>query len=79
MQVSIRVPPETSDRLKSLVEKTGKTKTALILEAIDEKYALKKEHSQLVRELAGWMSQAECDDLRHTVADFDKVDDRDWQ
>ena len=79
MQVSIRVPPEISDRLKSLVEKTGKTKTALILEAIDEKYALKKKHSQLVRELAGWMSQAECDELRNTVADFDKVDDRDWQ
>ena len=79
MQVSIRVSPETSTRLKSLAEKTGKTKTALIIEAIDEKYALKKNHSQLVRELAGWMSKAECDELRNAVADFHKVDDRDWQ
>ena len=79
MQLSLRVPQKTSDRLNALAEKTGKTKTALILEALDEKYALKKNRSQLVRELAGWMPPAECEVLRIAVADFDTVDDRDWQ
>ena len=79
MQVSLRVPPKTSARLKALAEKTGKTKTALIIEALDEKYALKKSRSQLVRELAGWMPAAECEGLRNAVADFNTVDDKDWQ
>lgn len=79
MQVSIRVSSETGARLKALAEETGKTKTALILEAINEKYALKKNRSQLVRELAGWMSPSECEELRRALADFDRVDDRDWQ
>lgn len=79
MQVSLRVPPEISNRLKRLAEKTGKTKTALILEAIDEKYAPKKERSQLIREIAGWMPRAESNALRKAVSDFDKVDDMDWQ
>ena len=79
MQVSLRVPPKTSARLKSLAEKTGKTKTALILEALDEKYAFRKNRSQLIRELAGWMPAAECEALRNAVADFDFVDDKDWE
>ncbi|MBC2741635.1 MAG: hypothetical protein HGJ93_00925 [Desulfosarcina sp.] len=62
-----------------MAEKTGKTRTALIIEALDEKYALKKNRSQLVRELAGWMPPAECEALRNAVADFDTVDDKDWQ
>lgn len=79
MQVSLRVPPETSARLESLAEKTGKTKTALILEALDEKYELVKDRSQLVRDLAGWMPKEECDDLRNVVAEFGAIDDMDWQ
>lgn len=78
MHVSLRVPPETSALLTSLAKKTGKTKTALIIEALEEKYALKKSRSQTVRDLAGWMSPEESDALRNAVADFDKVDDKDW-
>ncbi|MFH1983820.1 MAG: ribbon-helix-helix protein, CopG family [Pseudomonadota bacterium] len=79
MQVSLRVPPETSEQLESLAEKTGKTKTALILEALKEKYELVKDRTQLVRDLAGWMPVEECDALRTAVAEFDAVDDEDWQ
>lgn len=79
MQVSLRVPPETSERLKALAEKTGKTKTALILEALVEKYEPVTDRTQLVRDLAGWMPTAECDALRTAVAEFDAVDDEDWQ
>lgn len=79
MQISLRVPPKTSAFLKSLAEKTGKTKTALIIEALDEKYALQKSRSKLIRQLAGWMTAEECEILRNAVADFDTVDDKDWQ
>lgn len=77
MQVSVRVPPETSAQLESLAEKTGKTKTALIREALNERYELVKDRSQLVRDLAGWMPTEECDALRNAVAEFDAVDDED--
>lgn len=79
MQVSLRVPPKTSERLKSLAHDTGKTKTALILEALTEKYGPQKKRSQIVRDLAGWMSKAECEELRNSVEHFNKIDDEDWQ
>ena len=78
MQVSLRVPPKTSKRLKSLAAKTGKTKTALILEALDEKYEPKEDRSQLIRDLSGWMSKADCKELRETVAEFNTIHDEDW-
>lgn len=78
MQVSLRVPRETNERLSILAEKTGKTKTALILEALEEKYALKKDRANLIRNLAGWMSKVESDVLRNAVSDFDTVHDKDW-
>lgn len=78
MQVSLRVPRETNERLSILAEKTGKTKTALILEALEEKYALKKDRASLIRNLAGWMSKVESDALRNAVSDFDTVHDKDW-
>jgi hypothetical protein len=78
MQVSIRVSPETSALLTTLAKKTGRTKTASILEAVDEKYTSKKSRSQLVRELAGWMPQPQCDELRDAVADFGN-DEKDRQ
>lgn len=78
MQVSLRVSPETNSKLQALAKKTGKTKTALILEALNHRYELEKDHSHLIRDLAGWMSKAECDELRRAVADFDTVDHGDW-
>jgi len=79
MQVSLRVPPKTGERLKALAQKTGKTKTALILEALTEKYDPRKDHSQMVRDLAGWMSKDECEELRNSVEHFNTIDDEDWQ
>jgi len=38
MQVSLRVSPETHSKLQALAEKTGKTKTALILDALNHRY-----------------------------------------
>ena len=78
MQISLRVPSKTGERLKALAAKTGKTKTALILEALQEKYEPRTDRSQRVRDLAGWMSRSECEALRQTTAEFDTVDDEDW-
>ena len=79
MQVSLRVPPKTGKHLKALAQKTGKTKTALILEALSEKYEPKRDRSQLVRDLAGWMSKTECAELRDSVEHFNEIDGEDWQ
>ena len=79
MQVSLRVPPKTGDRLNSLAKKTGKTKSALIMEALDEKYRPEKDRSQLIRELSGWMPKTECKELREAVTEFNTVDDEDWK
>ena len=78
MPISLRIPPETNSRLQALADKKGKTKTALILEALDEKYNLKKSRRELNRELSGWMSPDEGTELREAAAVFDKVDERDW-
>lgn len=79
MQVSLRVPPETGTRLASMAQKTGKTKTALILEALDEKYRSNQNRAQLIRDLSGWMSKSECDALRIAVGEFASVDEADWR
>jgi predicted transcriptional regulator len=79
MQISLRVPPKTGKRLKSLEAQTGKTKTSLILEALQEKYEPQTSRSQLIRELAGWMSKSECDELRETVDEFNTINDEDWR
>lgn len=79
MQISLRVPPKTGDRLNSLAQKSGKTKSALIIEALDKKYRPEKDRAQLIRELSGWMPKTECNELREAVSEFNTVDDEDWQ
>lgn len=78
MTISLRIPPKTNSRLQALAAKKGKTKTALILEALDEKYNFKKSRRELIRESAGWMSPVEGAELREATAVFDNVDDGDW-
>ena len=61
------------------IEKTGKTKTAVILEAVDEKLGNKKTKSEAIRELAGWMSKDETDNLRNAISVFDQINEEDWE
>ena len=79
MQVSLRIPEKTGNRLNSLAKKTGKTKSALILEALNKKYRSEKDRAQLIRELSGWMPKTECNELREAVTEFNSVNDEDWQ
>lgn len=78
MSISLRISSDTEKRLKAMADKTGKTKTALILDALDEKYHLKKSRAEIIKELAGWMSAEEAAQLREAVSAFEAVDEEDW-
>ncbi len=79
MPISLRIPAEKEKRIKKVAAKFGKTKTAFILEALDEKLGLRKSREQLVRELAGWMSPEEAEELRKATAPFREIRPGDWE
>ncbi len=78
MPVSLRIPSEKDEMLKKAAAKSKKTKTAYILDAVDEKLGLVKSREQVVRELAGWLSHEEAKELRKAVEPFGKVEEGDW-
>lgn len=78
MPLSLRIPLEKDKMIKKAASKTGKTKTAYILEAVDEKLGLGKTREQTIRELAGWMSPKEAKELRKSIEVFNKVNQGDW-
>ena len=79
MPISLRMPAEKEKRIKKVAARSGKTKTAFILEAVEEKLGLRKSRDQLVRELAGWMGHEEAEDLRKAVAPFRQIHPGDWE
>jgi uncharacterized protein (DUF1778 family) len=79
MPVSLRIPKDKEDILKKKAKALRKTKTAFILEAIDEKLGLTKSREQLVRETAGWLSHRDAEELRRAVSVFDQVAEEDWR
>ena len=78
MPISLRIQPEKETLIRETAEKTGKTKTVFILEAVDEKLGLTKNREQTIRELSGWLSHDEAKELRESVEVFNKIDDKDW-
>jgi hypothetical protein len=78
MAISLRIPPNKEILLRKFAEKTGKTKTSVILEAVDEKLGLQQNRKQLIRDLAGWMSTDEAAELREAVQVFDQINEGDW-
>lgn len=81
MPLSLRIPPRKDELLCRLARKTGKTKTAIIMEAVDEKLGIHNENDrrQLIRNLAGWMSHEEADDLRRSLQIFAQINEGDWE
>jgi hypothetical protein len=57
----------------------GKSKSSYILEAVEGKLGLIKEREKIVRELAGWISHEEAEELRKSIEIFDQVNERDWK
>ncbi|MFB3905751.1 MAG: DUF1778 domain-containing protein [Acidobacteriota bacterium] len=78
MPLSLRVPPDKEEMIRKAAARAGKSKTAYILEAIDEKLGILKDRAQAIRELSGWMSHEEADELRHSVKRFEEVHEEDW-
>jgi len=79
MPISLRLPPEKEAMIKEAIEKTGKTKTSFILEAIDEKLGVVKNREQRIRALAGWLTHEEADELRENLEVFAQINDKDWE
>ncbi len=79
MPISLRIPPEKEKMIQRFAKKAGTTKTAVILNAVDEKLGLTKTREQTVRELAGWLSHEEADELRESVAVFGQIYAGDWE
>jgi predicted DNA-binding protein len=78
MPVSLRIPLEKERKIRKAAAKSGKTKTAYILEAVDEKLGLQKTRGQIIKELAGWMPHAEAEELRRAVEVFNTIHQGDW-
>lgn len=78
MPTSLRIPPEIEKIIKQAALKAGKTKTAYILETVYEKLGLAKSREQMIRELAGWLSHEEAEELRDSMEIFGKVNEGDW-
>jgi len=78
MPLSLRIPSGKDEMIKKAAAKRKKTKTAFILEAVDEKLGLVKAPEQIIRELAGWLSHKEAQELREAVEIFNKVNEGDW-
>ncbi len=74
MPLSLRIPTKKEELLRKAAAKAGKTKTAFILEALDEKLGLNKNREKEVRELAGWMNRKEAEELREAVNTFNKIE-----
>jgi hypothetical protein len=79
MPISLRIPPEKEKMIQKFAKKTGTTKTAVILNAVDEKLGLTKTREQSIRELAGWLSHEEANELRELLSVFGHIHQGDWE
>ena len=79
MPISLRIPSEKEKIINRAASKAGKTKTAYILESVYEKLGLTKAREQMIREMSGWLSHEEAEQLRKSVEVFGKVNEGDWR
>ena len=75
MPVSLRIPLDKAEMIRKAAAKARKTRTAYILEAIDEKLGLAQNREQIIRELAGWMSHEDAEELRSSLRLFEAIVD----
>jgi hypothetical protein len=79
MPISLRIPPKKEQLINRAAKKEGKTKTAFILDAVDEKLRLVENREQTIRKTAGWLSPEEASRLKDDLKVFGKIDEADWQ
>jgi hypothetical protein len=78
MPLSLRIPQIKEEKIRKAARKAGKTKSAYILEAVDEKLGLVKNREKTIRDLAGWLSHDEAEALRKVTDVFSQVNEGDW-
>jgi uncharacterized protein (DUF1778 family) len=78
MPISLRIPSEKEELIRRAAKKECKTRTAFILDAIDEKLGLTKNRSQVVKELAGYLSPEEARELKESIGPQREIHDEDW-
>jgi hypothetical protein len=78
MPISLRIPPKQEEAIAKAAKKAGKTKTAFVIEAINEKLGLVQDRGQVIRRMAGWLSPEEASDLRSAVKEFEETHEGDW-
>ena len=78
MPLSLRIPPEKEKMITKAAMKAGKTKSAYILEAVDEKLGLVNDREKMIRKLAGWLSHDEAEELRKATKVFNQINNGDW-
>jgi len=78
MPLSLRIPLEKEKMIKKAALKAGKSKSAYILEALDEKLGIVKNRENVIREFSGWLSHSEAEDLRKSLEAFNQVNEGDW-
>jgi hypothetical protein len=54
----------------SMIEKT---KTSFIVKTVDEKFYLHLSREQLIREMTGWLTRQEAEELRQAVRAFERI------
>jgi hypothetical protein len=59
--------------------KEKKTKTAFVIEAIDEKLGLVRDRENALRNFAGWLSSKEAEELRSATSVFETIKEGDWK
>ena len=79
MPISLRIPPKKEELIRQAAEKSGKTKTSFILDAVDEKLQLVEKREQIIRKTAGWLSRKEASQLEDSLKVFERIDEVDWQ
>lgn len=78
MPLSLRIPPKKEEVIIKAAKRAGRTKSAYILDAVDEKLGLVKNREKVIRELAGWLSHDEAEELRRVTEVFNQVNEGDW-
>ena len=62
MPLVLRIPSKKEEMIKKAAAKAGKTKSAYIMDAVEEKLGLGKKRENIIRELAGWLSKDEAEE-----------------
>lgn len=79
MPMSLRIPTQKENLIEKAAIKEKKTKTAFVIEAIDEKLGLLRNRESALRDFAGWLSGKEAEELRRATSVFETIEEGDWK